>query len=82
MTIPARRGAEHALPAAAVVVLERYHPRCSRLRAINATVAQSDLAATILLFACGALGGGRAGAPPHGAGGQRMPRLLCPVYVL
>ena len=41
MTIPAR-GAKHALPAAAVVVLERYHSRCSLLRAIAAVV-PSDL---------------------------------------
>ena len=42
VTIPVRRGPEHALPAAAVVVLQRCHPRCSRLRADIAAVAQSD----------------------------------------
>jgi len=43
VTIPARRGAEHALPAAAVVVLQRCYPRCSRLRAVDAAVVPSDL---------------------------------------
>ena len=43
MTIPARRGAENAFPAAAVVVLERYHSRCSLLRAVDAAVVPSDL---------------------------------------
>ena len=43
VTIPVRRGAEHALPAAAVVVLERCHPRCSRLRAVDAAVVPSDV---------------------------------------
>ena len=43
VTIPARRGAEHALPAAAVVVLERYHSRCSLFRAVDAAVVPFDL---------------------------------------
>ena len=41
VTIPVRRGPEHALPAAAVVVLERYHSRCSLLRAVGAVVVLS-----------------------------------------
>ena len=47
VTIPVRRGPEHALPAAAVVVLQRCHPRCSRLRAVDAAVAQSKVASCI-----------------------------------
>ena len=43
VTIPARSGAEHALPAAAVVVLERYHSRCLLLRAVGAAVVPFDL---------------------------------------
>ena len=43
VTIPARGGAENALPAAAVVVLERCHSRCSLLRAVDAAVGPSDL---------------------------------------
>jgi len=43
VTSPVRRGAEHALPAAAVVVLERCHSRCSLLRAVDAAVVPSDL---------------------------------------
>ena len=43
VTIPVRRGPEHALPAAAVVVLERYHSRYSLLRAVGAAVVPSDL---------------------------------------
>ena len=43
VTIPVRRGPEHALPAAAVVVLQRCHSRCSLLRAVDAAVVPSDL---------------------------------------
>ena len=43
VTIPVRSGPEHALPAAAVVVLERYHSRCSLLCAVDAAVVPSDL---------------------------------------
>ena len=41
VTITAQRLPQNALPAATVVVLQRCHPRCARLRAVNATVAQS-----------------------------------------
>ena len=42
MTITAQRLPQNALPAAAVVVLERYHSRCSLLRAVDAAVVPSD----------------------------------------
>ena len=48
VTVTAQRLPQNALPAAEVVVLERYHSRYSLLRAVGAVVAQSsDLASCI-----------------------------------
>ena len=43
VTITAQRLPQNALPAAAVVVLQRCHSRCSLLRATDAAVVPSDL---------------------------------------
>ena len=54
MTITAQRLPQNALPAAAVVVLERYHSRCSLLRAVDAAVVPFDLVSCILVDAIAA----------------------------
>ena len=43
VTITAQALPQNALPAAAVVVLQRCHSRCSLLRAVDAAVVPSDL---------------------------------------
>ena len=43
VTIPAQKLPQNALPVAAVVVLERYHSRCSLFRAVDAAVVPFDL---------------------------------------